>query len=740
MNGASKKTNDTMKIKFLRVPNFGRGISRNPEGSYLLTPPLGISILTSILRDNNFEVDQDDLKVKVLRKLLDEDEPEIHLEIFDDKKRLENFLNNFSDQELEEEAGKILNMTDLENFDIIGLSAYPGKGISGLCVTSVLSKLLKEKYDKTVIVGGQLKDKNLRGLLRSGYIDYAVKHHDVILPAEFIFLEFCELMRECRNSSIKNKNIKNHLDIPGVMYEKNGKIKMKKSERRFTEERPIVRPDFDGLPLDLYRWELKCDIKGEEYSSNILVLPYRFVIGCPFYCAFCKESISKGWFTKDVDDVIEDLKYFSQKYDTEYFFFLNPEVNPTYDYAEGFAEKLIDSDIDIKWTDSANLANLDEKLVNKLEKAGMRCVTVGFENASNKILEYIDKPVRRDEAEKKLENFEDHDIMVSLNLISGFPWEREEDVQETINFIEENSKYIDISELNRFFLDGKISRKPQEYNLKKLRDSIKKGDICSERGEGYNFKEIGNSSLSPKEKEEQAERATEKIRNTLKENNIRPSIDIHSTFLFSLFSGKIDSKRKRWRREGGKIYYQPLEKIRFFGEGGESYVFKKGEKFRAVLKGNEGTFRLRFKEMTKEDGEVKFRTSIYLNPSETKGEKTVFETDSLFLDAHPYVVDVIDSEGDVVISKIPMKVEDEGEKEVPEKSVFVEKDNKRSSFPGGDFILLNSKESEIMESGTCVIVDRTVFWDAGEGYLFRRGEFEKKVEGKDVWSLVDEVE
>ena len=69
-----------------------------------------------------------------------------------------------------------------------------------------------------------------------------------------------------------NKTIKN---IPGL-------VKSKECKLNETGRYVFQKPDFKGLPLDLYRWKLPKRLRksvGFEEKS-ILILPFQFIMGC----------------------------------------------------------------------------------------------------------------------------------------------------------------------------------------------------------------------------------------------------------------------------------------------------------------------------------------------------------------------------------------------------------------------------------------------------------------------------
>ena len=77
-----------------------------------------------------------------------------------------------------------------------------------------------------------------------------------------------------------------------------------------------------------------------------------------------------------------------------------------------------------------------------MRKAGCIKLAYGIESASPRMLEYIDKRITQEQASKIIRETHEAGIWVGLNLITGMPTEKEEDIEATINFLKEHNKYI----------------------------------------------------------------------------------------------------------------------------------------------------------------------------------------------------------------------------------------------------------------------------------------------------------
>jgi radical SAM superfamily enzyme YgiQ (UPF0313 family) len=446
-----------MKIKLLYLPRYPTRVTdvknKQPSGVPFF-PPVGISVLTSFLKTHNISVEQYDLMIKVHHyNLTNPPEKQINLSKFNDEKRLNKFVEKGNDEELENEGEKILKMTKIKGFDVFGFSLYDSFTPSTAGVALILAKLLKEKVDATIIIGGIIYEEIEEKLLRSGFIDYRGVN-TFFSPAEINLLNFCITYEKYGKGD----------KVLGVKFIDRDK-KIRSNEVRYNKQ-ILIKPTFDGLPLELYKPKIYCEDKLGISTYNILVLPYFFIKGYPNKCAFCANSTLPYWAAKRPEEVAEDLYFLSKKYKTKYFFFLNPTINPTREYTEKVIAELKKKDVQILWTDCANFNGMDSELLRALKEIGAVRLVWGLESCSPRILKYIEKPFFTPEYAKEImKNAFNLGIWNECDVICGFPYETEKDIQLTIDFIQENEMYIEKISLFKFWLDGKMKEFPEKYGI-----------------------------------------------------------------------------------------------------------------------------------------------------------------------------------------------------------------------------------------------------------------------------------
>jgi radical SAM superfamily enzyme YgiQ (UPF0313 family) len=452
-----------MKLKLIFLPWYHRDPCEENLYGAIGFPPLGIATLTGYLRRHGIHVEQDDLDTKVVwHNERSSGSQLIDLKPFLEERR-QNKLIEGGEETLEREGEKMLRLTDWKGFDVIGFSLHSTDNPSVTGVALTLGKLLKERYDVTIIMGNLAERSAQEKMLGSGFIDCAILSSDVASLGEVNLLKFCQMYESGTDL----------FQIPGTIHMQGGRLVHTRNFKDYSSDERCVftLPDFEGLPLDLYRYHTTSRLDGDTYSSQILILPYFFIYGCPHGCIYCTYSLHPLLGLKDPQMVAEDLELLSKKYHTRYFFFLNTEINPTKKYAQAVTEEIKKRDLNLLWTDCATFKTMDGKLLRNLKEAGAARLVWGLESGSQRVLDYIRKGIALSKAEACLKESWRLGIWNQIEMICGFPYERAADVKRTITFLKKNKMYIGEMVLNKFFISGLLEHRPHEHGIRLRKSS-----------------------------------------------------------------------------------------------------------------------------------------------------------------------------------------------------------------------------------------------------------------------------
>ncbi len=529
-----------MKAKLFYLPDlFGDSILGHQKEPARL-PLISLPIIKSFLESYGAKVELDDLGIKVFHdnKNSKDLKKKVDMSVFTDRQRIARFIKTGNDDQLEETGHRILKKTKYKHIDVVGFSFVDCWTFEPMGAAIVLSKIIKEETGSLIILGGSRFEKTIGTIplkqipfidifwFRSNHLQIArllYAFQKGIVPKDVLF----------EDTIFNEKRIRKFLDI--IDRSKSG---IRKPPMTYhTKEVLLPLPNFDGLPLDLYRF-IPRDVKENKLSNKkILILPYYFTWGCPNNCIFCKDSFTDKFIVKKPEDVAQDLKHLSRKYNTKQFMFMNTCVNPTKIYARQLADQIIKQDLDLKWFDCATFKHLDKPLLEKLQRAGATRLLYGLECASPKMQKYLEKNIDLIQASAMLKYADKLNIWNELELISGLPHENEQDRKLTVQFIEKNRKYLDYFYITKFYLiPSKLTKYPSRYGIKNIQD--KKDDSC----EGLAFDEINGLTWAKKKKQLQSSfNMYFNLRKKL--NNQFDNSNIHFYKIFYLYS-IFDSKKE----------------------------------------------------------------------------------------------------------------------------------------------------------------------------------------------------
>lgn len=521
-----------MKVKIVRIPAFLQNHEKLSLGiNTSLLPPLALGNITSYLRQNGVQIEQDDLNIRLHYDNMFSNEPsqKVNEAIFLDESRVMDYLNGNNDPATEREIEKIVSKTDFKGCNAVLFSIPDNRNSSHILIALSLAKRLKETTNPIIIVGGIYHSIDSLGFAYSDlHIDFKISG-----PGESALLN---LLRELENTGG---------DISGI-----------KDRLRYGDYHSLVRPDFDGLPLEMYKHryvygdysaysEDIVDIMKGFDNSGLTVFPLKFIRGCPFRCIFCTSSGDNKMRAVEPAMVIDYLERLQRKYNVSNFFFLSDTVNFSNGYIEKLCDEIINRNLKVRWTDCARINGMNKALLEKMRKAGCIRLVYGMETASQKLLSYIQKDIDLDEMKSVIKWTHEAGIWCGVEVIAGLPYEKEEDIDATIDFINSRRGFIDRVYIEPFTVRdwSRLLLYPQEFgitNVKRVDQyaSDKKNESSLDRYfVKFGFDEV--NGLNWEEKKEEINHSFQKVEYFLEQGQFPHYEEEHFLFyLYSLFEDK----------------------------------------------------------------------------------------------------------------------------------------------------------------------------------------------------------
>ncbi|MBQ8848111.1 MAG: B12-binding domain-containing radical SAM protein [Candidatus Gastranaerophilales bacterium] len=337
---------------------------------------------------------------------------------------------------LEEKLEDILK----ENADYIGISINSSNQIiAGL----TLASMLKKKTKAHISIGG-----NHFGRVKDSLEKYP----------EFFEL-FCDSV--ClEEGEIPVYKLAQHIageipieQVPNLMYKKDDKI--------------ITNPIIEPLKLNDMKMASLNGYKLDEYFTPEIIMPFQTSRGCYWRkCSFCDHDFGMHYNIKDLDKLIEQIKYFKNNYGIKNFEFIDEAISPS--YLRKMSERLIKEDLNISFFCDARLEDgFDEELMKLAHRAGLKMVLWGYESGSEKIMKLINKGINIENRLKILKNSHDAGIFNFAFIFFGFPAETKEDALMTIKDICENTDVINVYGKSVFTMGKhtKLREAPEKYGV-----------------------------------------------------------------------------------------------------------------------------------------------------------------------------------------------------------------------------------------------------------------------------------
>lgn len=460
-------------------------------------PPFGTGVVTASLRAAGYDVELRDLNSDLWRMWRAGEFAKADLRPFYDERAVIGYAGGGHDDFLDTFAGRLLEGTDVEAADVVGISAGGDFSFLEMQSAVVIGAHIKRHYGKPIVLGGN----NLDYLMQfkdafHSWWQACVSHFDAAItgPGEDVFVELAAAL-----GGHGGHRPLLPMARPGVARIAGGSV-----VRAPDAVHRILAPDFDGLRLQDYHnfvrdrpqaspgkrraddlWNqmqlyqfpaylswLANETNAAQAGSGVtgkLVMPYVFNYNCPYSCAFCTESLERTKLVHaTVDDVIADMAGLASKYQTPYFYLFNNYFNLRNGFVEEFASRVVLHGVELHWSDCARFNSLTYERLALLAASGCRKLTFGLETASITMLSVIDKRVKLAEAERVLRWCKELGIWADLEIITGLPLEDQSSFAETTDFLERNAENINYFNVNRYFVAPKslMGARPEAYGMR----------------------------------------------------------------------------------------------------------------------------------------------------------------------------------------------------------------------------------------------------------------------------------
>ena len=290
-------------------------------------------------------------------------------------------------------------------------------------------KFVRDRSSVPVVWGGWHTSLLPEQSANSEHVDYIVRGQ-----GEETFSELAEtLANGARAADLKK--------VRGITFKREGKLVT-------IPARPVI-PINELEPMPYSYFDVR---KYRKYYS------YMSSQGCPMHCGFCADAtVYNGkWFALESVRVVEELEYLVKRRTrhANIIWFIDSNFFVNKQRVEEICELILKKGLKFNWTAGGHpkqMARYDDHFFDLLHRSGCYRLLIGAESGSQKILDYINKKATVEDNLTFVRKTTRAKIQPDLSMMCGFPGAPEDDLRETITFMNEIKSISPKAKIKLFF-------------------------------------------------------------------------------------------------------------------------------------------------------------------------------------------------------------------------------------------------------------------------------------------------
>lgn len=287
--------------------------------------------------------------------------------------------------------------------DIIGISSLTATYNQAVKI----ARLIKDITPLPVVMGGLHVTFLPEEALKEEAIDFVVRGEGEMTLSELIdYL----------------KGLKPITSIVGLSFKDKDKVIHNPDRREIEELDSLPYPDWSVFERRFYQSPLT----GE------LNIPIIFGRGCPYGCNYCSVGGKKRRERK-AEKVISEFRWMAERFNSKKFI-VTDDLHLLDGEFRKIMELLAEKGLGLKWKMTNRLDQVERKLFWLMKKAGCQAIGYGLESPKAATLSQVHKNISVDPYLNIIRQTGEAGINAAASFMFGFPWEKEEDIKETIRF------------------------------------------------------------------------------------------------------------------------------------------------------------------------------------------------------------------------------------------------------------------------------------------------------------------
>lgn len=327
--------------------------------------------------------------------------------------------------------------------DFIGISVRTAK----FFITKTLIRLIREALGPVPIaVGGPHASANPDHVLLRSDADFVVRGE-----GEETIVELVQALNQVGpswRSQVAAGTVRVDRQLP-LIHEKikgttflakvNGLTYRERGQIIHNEDRPFVE-NLDDIPPP----------EKDLILHSHIMTPNDFSVffssrGCPYACTFCdsRTTWSRRVRQHSPERIVDEMIAVKEKYGSAFFAFYDDifVLDPKHTLA--FCEELRRRGLadlpktEFRWWCEVHPQCVSEKVIEEMKAANCVAVAIGGESGNQRTLTQIQKASSENHIREAARVIRQAGLSLSIFFMIGFPWETEEDIRETLAFMEE---------------------------------------------------------------------------------------------------------------------------------------------------------------------------------------------------------------------------------------------------------------------------------------------------------------
>lgn len=293
------------------------------------------------------------------------------------------------------------------------------------CAVDVARAIKRVDRDTITILGGVHPSVRPIQCLTNPHVDYVV-----VGEGEHTIVELVDVLEREDYDQLKK--------VQGIGFKKDGKPAVTPSRPLIEDLDSIPFPARHLLPMDIY---FKLARRGyvPRHGLSRRWATVTTSRGCPYKCVFCSihNTMGRVWRSRSPENVVREIEQLAENYKIKQIDFEDDNMTLNRKRMERICDLLIERGLDIEWytPNGVRADTLDERLLRKMKKSGLKGIWISPESGVQRVVnQIIKKNLDLRQVEKVVSLCRKLRINVECYFVVGVIGETKEDIKSTISY------------------------------------------------------------------------------------------------------------------------------------------------------------------------------------------------------------------------------------------------------------------------------------------------------------------